>query len=143
MNKIRVSEKPTYSNRTPIPIGSTVQIIPKDYVKLDINAMMGRLGPYAYVRYVPQEHEDKFEYGILKSIEEVPRRGGAIGGEGGHVDSQKYTVQLDSGEERTFIEYEYYFRVKDAVQSGGFRRKRKMSRKTRRSRKVVRKSRRV
>ena len=143
MDKIRVSEKANYSNGSNIPIGSHVQIISKEYVKFDIDAMMGRLGPGVSSRYVTQEDEDKFEYGVLKGKEAVPYSGGAIGGHGG---TQKFTVQLDSGEERTFIDHQYYFRVMDAPTSGGYRKKRKMSRKirkTRKVRKVIRKSRRM
>ncbi len=134
MDKIRVSEKAIYSNRTHIPIESPVQIKSKEYVKFDVSTM-------GY--YVTQEDEDKFESGVLKSNEVVPYSGGAIGG---HGVTQKYTVQLDSGEERTFTDHTYYFRKMVAPTSGGYRKKRKMSRKirkTRRSRKVVRKSRRV
>lgn len=106
-----------YSNYDPIPVDKGVELIPKEFVKLNTKTFGSE---------VKDVDADKFRKAILLKREKVSYRGGKNNiMQGGHGSTMEYTVRfLDTKEEETFRTdpRKYYFKTLIQPVTGGKRR---------------------
>ncbi len=96
----KVSEKPVYTDWSHAKDGAPVSIIEKKYVKAKYGSFFDNDYGHEF-----STDDSKFMNGTLKNKKVISEKG-----YGGVVE---YTVELDSGEEKTFqtSPREYYFKV--------------------------------